>query len=549
MQRLNRSARPLTGRTLAATAASLFAMSSLAAQNRAESAQVVPPLAAKWWNVVTVLADDSLRGRATGTDDYLKASRYVAQEFQKAGLTPAGTDGYLQTAHLSTARLVAEHSGIALVTKGVADTLKLGTDASITLSTTTAARAKGPMVFVGYGLHFPGIRDDLGGTSVRGKVAVYLNRLPSGLNATIVAHSRSGRWEALRAAGAIAAIAITEPPTAGGRGGRGGAGATPGTGGPRPANGLADDPAGGGVMITVPDSAAARLFTGSGHTYVELVAMANKDSAAVLPTFPLAPTLDVWTESATTPLEGPNVLGMLRGSDPALRDQYVIVSAHLDHLGVGRAVDGDSIYNGAMDNASGIATMIETARAFHDRHISPKRSIIFAAVTAEEKGELGSAYFATHPTVPVGQIVADLNTDMWEPQIPLVGVFGYGADESDLGADLRQALKLHNLTLMQDPHPEQVRFIRSDQYSFIKRGIPALALKIGYLPGSPGDSVIAEWNRVRYHKPSDDVGQPVDFDAAIGFDAMYVDLVHLVADRPTRPAWVKGSVFSTGAHP
>ncbi|HMA25788.1 MAG TPA: M20/M25/M40 family metallo-hydrolase, partial [Gemmatimonadaceae bacterium] len=226
-----------------------------------------------------------------------------------------------------------------------------------------------------------------------------------------------------------------------------------------------------------------------------------------------------------------------------------IVSAHLDHLGVGRAVDGDSIYNGAMDNASGIATMIETARAFHDRHISPKRSIIFAAVTAEEKGELGSAYFATHPTVPVGQIVADLNTDMWEPQIPLVGVFGYGADESDLGADLRQALKLHNLTLMQDPHPEQVRFIRSDQYSFIKRGIPALALKIGYLPGSPGDSVIAEWNRVRYHKPSDDVGQPVDFDAAVGFDAMYVDLVHLVADRPTRPAWVKGSVFSTGAHP
>jgi len=543
MQRLIRSGHSLAGGLVAA---SLLIAAPLTAQSHAGSAQVVPPLAARWWNVVTVLADDSLRGRASGTEDYLKAANYVAREFEKAGLTPAGTDGYLQTAHLSTARLVAEHSGIALVTNGVADTLKLGTDASITLSTTTAARAEGPMVFVGYGLHFPGIRDDLRGTNVRGKVAVYLNRLPSGLNATIMAHSRSGRWEALRAAGAIAAIAITEPPAAGGRGGRGGAAQPAGA---RPANGLADDPTGGGVMITVPDSEASRLFTGSGHTYAELVAMANKDSAAVLPTFPLVPTLRVWTELAKTPLEAPNVLGMLRGSDPTLRDQYVIVSAHLDHLGIGRAVDGDSIYNGAMDNASGIATMIETARAFHDRKISPKRSIIFAAVTAEEKGELGSAYFATHPTVPVGQIVADLNTDMWEPQIPLVGIFGYGADESDLGNDLRQALKLHNLTLMEDPHPEQVRFIRSDQYSFIKRGIPALALKIGYLPGSPGDSVIAEWNRVRYHKPSDDVDQPVNFEAAIGFDAMYIDLVHLVADRPTRPAWVKGSVFATDVHP
>lgn len=169
MQRLIHFRRPLLGRIAIAAASSLFAIPSLGAQLRAGSAQVVPPLAASWWNVVTVLADDSLRGRASGTEDYLKAARYIAQEFQKAGLAPAGTDGYFQTAHLSTARLVAEHSGIALLTNGAADTLKLGTDASISLSTTTAPRAQGPMVFVGYGLHFPGIRDDLGRTSVRGK--------------------------------------------------------------------------------------------------------------------------------------------------------------------------------------------------------------------------------------------------------------------------------------------------------------------------------------------------------------------------------------------
>ncbi len=532
-------------RTLAAAGLAACTAAPLAAQSRAGASQVVPPAAARWWHDITVLADDSLRGRATGTEDYLKAARYVADEFRKAGLEPIGTDGYFQTAHLATARLIADRSGVALVTGSHADTLVLDTAATINLTTTTPAHVSGPMVFVGYGLHFPGIRDDLAGTSVKGRVAVYLNRLPSGLSANMIAHSRSGRWEALRAAGAVAAIAINDPPRPNAQGGRGGRGGRGGFG-PRPANGLADDPTAGGVTITVPASAAERLFAGSGHTYEEMLNAANADSAAVLPRFALVPTLDVWTAMEKTPLDAPNVLGVLRGSDPKLRDQYVIVSAHLDHLGVGRPVNGDSIYNGAMDNASGIATMLETARYFHDRGVKPKRSLIFAAVTGEEKGELGSAYLATHPTVPVRDIVADLNTDMWEPQIPLIGVFGYGADESNLGDDLRQALALHHLQLMEDPHPEQVRFIRSDQYSFIKRGIPALALKVGYVAGSPGDSVIAAWNATRYHKPSDDLDQPVNFETAVAFDAMYFDLVRLVADRATRPAWNAGSVFAGG---
>jgi len=211
MTRLSIRARTLLG--LAAGVLSL-STSPLAAQTRAGASQDIPPAAARWWRDITVLADDSLRGRATGTEDYLEAARYVADEFGKAGLEPIGTDGYFQMAHLATARLVSERSGIALVSDGRADTLALGRDATINLSTTTAPHVTGPMVFVGYGLHFPGIRDDMVGTSVRGKVAVYLNRLPSGLSATMVAHSRSGRWEALRAAGAIAAIAISDPPRA-----------------------------------------------------------------------------------------------------------------------------------------------------------------------------------------------------------------------------------------------------------------------------------------------------------------------------------------------
>ncbi|HEY7860095.1 MAG TPA: M20/M25/M40 family metallo-hydrolase, partial [Gemmatimonadaceae bacterium] len=462
------------GIIVAASAAAFIAISTpraLAAQGAPSggAARAVPAAARAWWHDITVLADDSLRGRATGSSDYLTAARYVESEFRKAGLAPIGGDAndpYFQTVHLETVRLVPDRSGVALVSGGTIDTLALDKDVFIDVSTTTPAHVDAPMVFVGYGLHFPGTRDDLGNTSVRGKIAVYLNRLPSGLSATVMAHTRSGRWDALRAAGAVGAIAITEPPAPGSRAARFG------IRGRSVVTGLADDPAGGGVMLVMPDSTATfsveRLFVGSGHRYAELRAMADRDSAAILPTFALTPTFSVWTELTRTPLEAPNVLGVLRGSDPGLRNQYVIVSAHLDHLGVGRPVNGDSIYNGAMDNASGIATMLEVARAFHAQHIRPKRSLIFAAVTAEEKGELGSAYYATHPTVPVHDIVADLNTDMWEPLIPLRGVFGYGAHQSDLGNDLAAALAAHGLTLMEDPHPEQVRFIRSDQYSFIK---------------------------------------------------------------------------------
>jgi len=232
-----------------------------------------------------------------------------------------------------------------------------------------------------------------------------------------------------------------------------------------------------------------------------------------------------------------------------LRDQYLVVSAHLDHLGVGRPVNGDSIYNGAMDNASGIATLLETARAFKEQRVKPERSIIFLAVTGEEEGELGSAYFALHPTVPASGIVADLNTDMYLPIQPLTGVFAYGWNESDLGKDILPVLQQHHLANLEDPEPEQVRFIRSDQYSFIQRGIPALAFKVGYTKDSPGDSTVTRWLDTRYHKPSDDVAQPVNFKTAIAFDAMYFDIVRAVADRPTRPAWYPTSVFASIKRP
>lgn len=500
-------------------------------------AQQTPPAgAARWWHDITVIADDSMHGRRTGTADYVEAAHYVASQFKSAGLAPGGTDGYFQAVRLAEAHVVAESSGVVLESGARSDTLPL----RVRITPSSLPSAEGSMVFVGYGLALPGVHDDLAGVDLHGKVAVYLDRMPRGLNATLFAHGRASRWKELERRGAVAGVAIADvlPPN----GNR-----PPVRPGMRPVMGLADDSLERGVLVSVGGEDADKLFAGSGHTYAEVIALS--DSQKTLPTVALTPRLRVHLDILRTPVEAPNVVGILRGSDAALRDQYLVVSAHLDHLGIGRPVNGDSIYNGAMDNASGIATLLETARAFKEKHVRPRRSVIFLAVTGEEEGELGSAYFALHPTVPASGIVADLNTDMYLPIQPLTGVFAYGWNESDLGKDILPVLRHHHLANLEDPEPEQVRFIRSDQYSFIQRGIPALAFKVGYTKDSRGDSTVTAWLETRYHKPSDDVMQPVNFQTAIAFDAMYFDIVRAVADRPTRPAWYPESVFASIKRP
>jgi hypothetical protein len=515
----------------------IIAVGSVAQSLRAQATVAAP--ATRWWKHIAVLADDSMRGRRTGTEDYLKAAHYVANQFVAIGLAPGGTDGYFQMVHLASVTLDPARSGAVLSGCGPDDTLEIGVDASFQARPSTAPSASGALVFVGYGLRLPGVHDDLAGVDLRGKVPVYLNRMPTGLNATLFAHGRASRWKELQRLGAVAAIAIVDPPPPGRER------ATPRAG--RRVMGLADDPGERGILINLQAAAAHRLFDGSGHTYQEMVALA--DSNKPLPSFAMLPTLHAWVGLDRTDVESPNIVGILRGADPTLSSQYLIVSAHLDHLGVGRPVNGDSIYNGAMDNASGIATLLETAAAFRDRHITPRRSIIFVAVTGEEEGELGSAYYAIHPTVPQGEIVADLNTDMYLPIIPLTGIFAYGWDESDLGKDILPVLAADGLANLPDPEPEQVRFIRSDQYSFIQRGMPALAFKAGYTKASPEMKIVSDWLANRYHKPSDDLAQPVNLETAVKFDSLYFDIVRAIADRQTRPAWYPGSVFASIPRP
>jgi Zn-dependent M28 family amino/carboxypeptidase len=220
-----------------------------------------------------------------------------------------------------------------------------------------------------------------------------------------------------------------------------------------------------------------------------------------------------------------------------------VLTAHLDHVGRGEPVNGDSIYNGAMDNASGTATLLEVARLLRESGVRLRRSILFLSVTAEEQGLLGSRYFTAQPTVPASSIVANLNTDMFLPLFPMHSLIVNGLEESDLAGDVQRIGKAAGIAIDGDPEPERNAFIRSDQYSFIRRGIPALAFKIGWTPGSPEHETVKRWRTERYHAPSDDLSQPVNLQAAEDFNRLYAAIVEAIANRDTRPRWNDTSFF------
>jgi Zn-dependent M28 family amino/carboxypeptidase len=244
-------------------------------------------------------------------------------------------------------------------------------------------------------------------------------------------------------------------------------------------------------------------------------------------------------------LESPNVAGLLHGSDPRLRDEVVVYTAHLDHLGIGEPVQGDSIYNGALDNASGSAAMLEVARAFTSLAKPPRRSVLFLAVTGEEEGLLGSDYFAEHPTVPMERIVANVNLDGLAILYPFREMVAFGAEHSTLDSTVARVARRMGVTIAPDPFPQEVFFVRSDQYSFVRRGVPSLFPFLGMRSDSGVDAParFKEWLATRYHTPQDDLGQPMDLESGAR-NAQLEFLVGLeIANSDERPAWKKGDFF------
>jgi Zn-dependent M28 family amino/carboxypeptidase len=262
-----------------------------------------------------------------------------------------------------------------------------------------------------------------------------------------------------------------------------------------------------------------------------------------LPHFPLAVRISSKAHTNSHLLNSRNIVAQIPGVDPALRTSYVVLSAHIDHLGIGEPINGDKIYNGAMDNGSGSALLLDVASDLKRSNAKPRRSILFVWVTGEEKGLLGSRYFATHPTVPKQAIVADINTDMFLPIIPLKILRAYGLEESDLGTRLIRVASQFGLKVQPDPKPLRNVFIRSDQYNFILKGVPSLMVDVGAEPGSPDDKVLDDWRTMRYHAPSDDTNQPVNLASAGTYESVVERLTLEVANDPHAPQWKPDSFF------
>jgi len=494
--------------------------------------------AARWWSHVAYLADDRMKGRETGSPEHREAAEYIARHFKEAGLKPGGTNGYFQAVPFRSRKIVEGKSSLALVRGGAASPVVLGDEATFSMRIEPAPHVEAPLVFAGYGLQVPESKhDDLAGLDLKGKVVLLLTGGPSSIPGPLLAHYQNTRWSYLKQAGAIGVVSIQNPK---------------GQDIPWDRSKLArflpsmaiadpalDESAGQQLAVTVNPATAEKFFEGSGHTFNELLALSN--AGLVLPRFGVPASIRATVAIESTSLTSDNVVGILPGTDPALKNEYVVVSAHLDHIGVG-PIAGDAIYNGAMDNASGVATLIEAAATASAKK-GFKRSVIFLAVTAEEKGLLGSRYYANRPTVPGGAMVADLNTDMFLPLFPLHSLVVQGLEESDLAGDLRSIARPLGIEVYSDPEPERNAFTRSDQYSFIRTGVPSISLKVGFKKGSPEHEMVKRWRTERYHAPSDDLAQPIDRQAAEDFNRVYVAALEAIANRPTRPSWNGDSFF------
>jgi len=511
-----------------------------------------------WWAHVQKLADPSMNGRLTGSDDYLRAAAYVVDQFKAYGLTPAGVDGgYYQPVHFDVQRVIASKSSMSLVADGKVTPLVLGEDAILGSRSAQVGKVDAPLVFLGYGLHLPESQyDDFNSaevpvSSLKGKVVVYINGGPAELPGALKSFARTSPFaRALREAGAVGTISIPTPKSMDFGWQRVASSASqPGmrlspapdadaVAAKHPA--LADE-RGAMFSATFNPAQAEKLFAGTGHTFAEMLALA--DSQKPLPHFALGKSVTATVVGETSHVVSPNIVGELKGSDPALSKQYVLVSAHLDHLGVGAPINGKTIYSGAMDDASGVATVLETAKKLSQAKTRPKRSMLFVIFTAEEKGLLGSRYFAGHPTVPESAIDADLNLDMFMPLFALKKLHVQGLDESTLGEDAKKVGAEHGIVIAPDPEPDRNSFIRTDQYSFVQAGVPALAMKFGWTMGSPEYKAWRGWLAQRYHSTDDDLTQPVDLAAAAQFNDFFADLGRAVADDPARQHYLATSFF------
>ena len=498
---------------------------------------------------IAFLADDLLEGREAGTRGYDLGAKYVAASFQALGLKPAGSDGtYFQNVPLRSTRLDPSGSSVNLLREGWTKTLRRGEDYIISPSATSEQlEIRAPLIFVGFGVTAPELDyDDYAGVNAEGKIAVALSGAPANFPSNQRAYYSGGaKTENAASHGAVGLIRVS----------------TPEYEKRRPwarmlrfanqarmrwldANGV---PADTWPLIKVGAAfsrpIAEEVFSRGPTSLEEVFAAAESGN---LKSFDLSLEAEIRTASVHADLESPNVIAMLGGSDPKLKDEYIIYSAHLDHVGLGEPIDGDGIWNGAYDNASGTAMVLEVARAFTNLPEPPKRSILFVATTAEEKGLVGAHYFASNPTVPDQAIVANLNMDGALMVYPLKDLVIYGGEHSSLGEVFERATARMGVELSPDPMPQETIFIRSDQFAFVRQGIPAAYAFVGLQTMDPdidAEAAFGEWMATRYHTPKDDMSQKMYFESGARYAGVNFLAGYLVAQDVERPTWNEGDFF------
>jgi peptidase M28-like protein len=493
---------------------------------------------------IAFLADDLLQGRFPGTPGYQIAAKFMASQFQAFGLQPAGDNGtYFQAMPLRGSTVDAANTTLSWSVGGQSHTLAYPKDFIATpdpLRADTSVEA--PVVFAGFGITAPELRhDDYQAIDAKGKIVAIIAGAPLQFESSLRAYYSSAETKRQMAVahGAVGIITL-------------------------------DDPAYEHIYsyqhrVKTLDSPAIHWLDGNGHTngyFPELKALGllNLDRAreflqdaghspdevfAAAASGKLAPfntpiTANIHVATKSVDIQSSNIVAKLPGSDPALRDQYVLFTAHLDHLGIGAPINGDKIYHGALDNGSGSADLIEIARAMAGMYPHPRRSILFVSVTGEEEGLIGSDYFAHNPTVAKSSIVADVNVDEDLMLWPLQDVVVYGVEHSTLKSVVNEAADRLDLAVSPDPQPEQVIFIRSDQYSFVRQGIPSIFPVAGVKSDDPkidAKKIEQNWEDNIYHSPLDNMDQPFDFEAGAKFARFALLCGYLVAQQPQRPVW------------
>jgi hypothetical protein len=489
---------------------------------------------------VVFLADDLLEGREAGTRGYDLAARYVASQFAGLGVLPGNKGSWYQQVSLgrSTAQAGAKlqvgtqsfNSGEGFIFTPSVQAGPIAVDA--------------PLVFVGMGIDAPAQgHDDYRGLDVRGKIVVTVAGQPEGLRSDVAAHLGSARAQMAAARGAVGMIVVrpaaaaTQAPMA-----------RLATFASRPATSWVKENGAPGAphqqlrfTAVVDEPVAEAMFAGARRSWAQV--RADLDAKRRPAGFALRPRARAERTAQTEVFTSPNVVGIIPGSDPSVANEYIVLMGHLDHIGIsaaGEDPNADRINNGAMDNATGIATLIEVARKFSDGSNRPRRPILLVAATAEEKGLLGASYLANNPIVD-GKIVGVVNLDMPILTYDFQDVIAFGAEHSEMGQMVERAARAMNVGLSDDPLPEQGLFTRSDHYPFVQAGIPSVFLMTGFQNG--GEEKFKGFLGGNYHSPRDQLNQPFSWRAGARFAELNYRIARELANAPAAPRWYRGSFF------